>query len=391
MMAKTFITVRQNPRYRQMTLEEFLFEAEAKPQIIINPNMANTKTYEVESVSEKFSKYFDIANLIDKLHVFNRQHEELMLKPREELYHTFYIPKKSGGLRRIDAPEPELMDALRSLKTIFEVDFRALYHTSAFAYIKNRSTHDAVKKHQKNRSNWYGKFDLSNFFGNTTPEFVMQMLSMIYPFSEVIKNVSGKDELQKALDIAFLNGCLPQGTPISPLITNVMMIPIDFYLTKQLREYENNHFIYTRYADDFIISSREAFNPKSIENIIISTLKKYNAPFSINKAKTRYGSKAGRNWNLGVMVNADNEITVGWKKKKQFQAMLSSYIMDKLHGKSWDRHDLQVMEGYRNYYRMIEGETIDNIVSHIAKKFGVDTIQCRNGVNIKMLKEDLRV
>ena len=36
------------------------------------------------------------------------------------MYHTFHIPKSSGGLRRDDAPPPELMNALRELKTLFD-------------------------------------------------------------------------------------------------------------------------------------------------------------------------------------------------------------------------------------------------------------------------------
>ena len=386
-----YITVRQSPKYSQMTLEDFLFEAETKPQVVINPHISDTKTYEVASVSDRFSQYFDIPELVEKLKKFNVMYEPLRKKPREELYYTFHIPKKSGGLRRIDAPEPELMDALRALKTIFEEDFKALYHTSAFAYVKGRCILDAVKRHTRNDSQWYGKYDLSNFFGSTTLDYVIKMLSMIYPFSEVIKTKMGREELIKALELAFLNGGLPQGTPISPLITNIMMIPIDFKLANGFRELNGQRFTYTRYADDFIVSSRQSFSYREVENFIIKTLAEFEAPFTINTTKTRYGSRAGRNWNLGIMVNQDNKTTVGYKKKRQFQAMLSSYIMDKKNGKEWDRHDIQVMEGYRNYYRMIEGETIDGIVEHIANKFGVDIVRGRNGVNLQMIKDDLRV
>ena len=49
--------------------------------------------------------------------------------------------------------------------------------------------------------------------------------------------------------------------------------------------------------------------------------------------------------------------------------------MDRLHGNRWDKLDIQTMEGYRNYYRMIEGETIDKIIEHIGQKFNVDIVQ----------------
>ena len=274
------------------------------------------------------------------------------------------------------------MDALRRLKTIFEEDFHVLYHTSAFAYVRKRSTIDAVKRHQSNESRWFGKYDLSNFFGSTTLDFVIKMFSMIYPFSEVVKESVGLEELRTALELAFLDGGLPQGTPISPLITNVMMIPVDYKLANGLREYNHQRFVYTRYADDFLISSKYTFSFRDIENYIINTLKEFDAPFTIKSQKTRYGSSAGSNWNLGVMLNKDNEITIGHKRKRQFQAMLASYVMDKQHGTDWDRSDIQAMEGYRNYYRMVEGESIDKLVEHIGKKFNVNIVQ--------LIKDDLR-
>ena len=376
-----YITVKQPPMYRQMTLEEFLFETEVK-DTIINPNLTNTRTYAVDYVNPKFLKKIDTQKLIEKLVKFNEQTAELRTKPRKELYYEFHIPKKSGGLRKIDAPLPDLMDALRRLKTIFEEDFRALYHTSAFAYVKKRSPVIAIQRHQANESKWFAKYDLTNFFGSTTLDWTMDMFSTIFPFSEVVMYKSGYEALRTALELAFLDGGLPQGTPISPLITNIMMIPIDYKLANTFRDWENQRFVYTRYADDFQVSSKYDFNFRDVEKVIIDTLAEFNAPFSLNVKKTRYGSSAGSNWNLGVMLNKDNEITVGYRKKRQFQAMLSSYVMDRQNGKPWSKTDIQTMDGYRNYYRMVEGDNIDKMIEHIGQKFKVDIVQ--------LIREDLK-
>lgn len=387
-----YITVKQSPQYHQMSLEELLFGTceDVKSQMI-NPNTTNTRTYEVERVSERFTKNLDVDSLVAKLQKFNADTKELRDKPRHDLYYTFHIPKKSGGLRKIDAPNTELKEALYRLKAIFEEDFYALYHTSAFAYIKHRSIIDCIKRHQQNESKWFCKLDLSNFFGSTTIDFVMSMFSQVFPFSEVAKRDDGRDALQTALSLAFLDGGLPQGTPISPLITNIMMIPVDFKIANALRDFEytnkdgeqvSQRFVYTRYADDFQVSSKYDFNFRTVEKFIIDTLASFAAPFRINETKTRYGSSAGRNWNLGIMLNKDNEITVGHQKKRQFQAMLSSYVMDKKNGKEWDRSDIQIMEGYRNYYRMVEGDTIDRMIAHLDNKFGVNIVS--------LIKADLR-
>ena len=376
-----YITVKQSPIYHQMTLEELLFQT-SQSSSIINPNITNTRTYEFESASEHFTNKVNVERLIQRLAQFNNSVEELRNRDRLSLYHSFHIPKRSGGLRQINAPNPELMDALRRLKTMLEEDFHVLYHTSAFAYIKKRCTVDAVKRHQKNESKWFGKLDLHDFFGSTNLDFVMKMFSMIFPFSEVVKVPGGKAELEKALELSFLNGGLPQGTPISPLITNVMMIPVDFKLANVLRNFNKQRFIYTRYADDFIISSKFDFDIHDIEKLIVDTLESFGAPFTINASKTRYGSSSGRNWNLGVMLNKDNEITVGHKKKREFKSMLYNYITDKQNDVRWDRNDIQVMHGLYSYYHSVEPEAIDSIVKHINGKMEVDVL--------RLIKNDLR-
>ena len=376
-----YITVKQPPMFHQMTLEELLFQ-DYKGPMVINANESNTRTYELNFASEHFTCRIDVGSLVTKLTRYNQSTEELRKKNRHELYKSFCIPKKSGGLRHINAPETELMDALRRQKTMYEENFHVLYHTSAFAYIKHRCTVDAVKRHQANESKWFAKLDLHDFFGSTTLDFVMSMFSMVFPFSEVVKIPEGKTQLRKALELAFLDGGLPQGTPISPLITNVMMIPVDFKLTKAFRNYEKQRFVYTRYADDFIISSQYDFDVHEVEKVVVDTLQEFGAPFSINASKTRYGSSAGRNWNLGVMLNKDNEITVGHKKKRQFQSMMYNYITDKRNGVSWPREDIMAMQGLHSYYRMVEPEAIDAIVRHTNEKLGVDVLLT--------IKEDLR-
>lgn len=445
-----YITVKQSPMYRQMSLEELLFGVSNK-SIVINSNEANTRTYEVERVNQKFFKNINVARLINILTTYNKLQENIRTADRNSLYYTFYIEKKGKGMpnvfkkifatqsgyiqnsssickgiaerlrpalgnhgqdvheqtigaakesimsflaenefnvskinldeiisdsyRKIDAPKDSLKVSLLTLKNIFEDEFHALYHTSAFAYVKHRSTVDSIKRHQANESKWFGKYDISNFFGNTTLDFVVKMFSMVFPFSEIVKNPAGKEELTKALELAFLNGGLPQGTPISPIITNIMMIPIDYKLANTLRDFNKQQYVYTRYADDFLVSSKYNFNPKMVEKLIVDTMKSFEAPFTLKSEKTRYGSSAGSNWNLGVMLNKENKITVGHEKKRRFQAMLSSYVKDRQNGILWDKSDIQTMEGYRSYYKMIEGDAIDKIVEHIGKKFGVDIVE----------------
>jgi retron-type reverse transcriptase len=362
-----YITIKQSPSYHQITFEEMMAGVLDLSKYVF-ANTSNTRTYFAERVNPKLLENTDIEHMISLLFLFNKTHEALFTKDRASLYKTFHIPKASGGLRRIDAPEPELMNALRQLKTLLEQDMFALYHTSAFAYIRRRCTVDAIKRHQKNESKWFLKLDFANFFGSTTLEFVLEMLSMIFPFSEIVKSSEGRAELAKALGLCFLNGGLPQGTPISPFLTNLMMIPLDHKISNSLRNFDKNRFVYTRYADDLIITCRQNFDKDKVQAFVSETLREFNAPFTIKPEKTRYGSSAGRNWNLGVMLNKDNEITIGHKKKKHFKAMLDGYIRAKKSGSGWDLHDVQVLSGLISYYRMIERGYIDYLLKTYSEK-----------------------
>lgn len=369
-----YITTPLMPVYHQMTIEELLFATEIKPGIT-RMNKGSTRTYVVEDIPWAARSNLKLPEMLASLRAFNEKYAPLReIEDRHQLYEVFYIPKKTHGMRKICAPKPELMNALRELKLLFETEFRALYHTSAFAYVKGRSTVDAVKKHQQNESRWFGKFDLHDFFGSTTREFVIRQLEQIFPFSEVLRLNSGREELSKALDLAFLDGGLPQGTPISPLITNVMMIPFDYQVTKRLDRVDGQRFVYTRYADDFIISSRYDFDIRKIQDLLLEELRNQNAPFSLNTAKTHYGSSSGRNWNLGVMLNKDNKITIGHKKKKNFISMLRNFIVSSRSGTPWTPEEVQYVLGLYSYYRMVEEQEIDRVVNMVNEKFSCSVI-----------------
>lgn len=365
-----YITIKQSPIYYQMSFDDILDGTVDLSRMVV-PNITNTRTHYRDYFKPEFLERFNFDAMIEALKQFNIQHAKLFEVERKSLYETFFIPKKSKGLREINAPVPELMDALRQLKTLFEVNMFALYHTSAFAYVKGRCTVDCIKRHQQNESKWFAKLDFSDFFGSTTEEFVIAMFSQIFPFSEIVKREDGLRELKRALSLCFLNGGLPQGTPISPTITNIMMIPIDHQICNELRK-KDEHYVYTRYADDLLISSKVSFDCDKLQDYILGVLKKFNAPFCLKREKTRYGSSAGRNWNLGVMLNKDNEITIGHQKKKIFKAMCCNYINDKKKGFAWDLHDVQVFAGLISYYRMIEKDYINHIIDQNNKKFGVN-------------------
>lgn len=364
-----YVTVKQHRKPKQLKWEDILFETVSPNQLNTESDSSATITQRMAAIPNDILMKVDVRQMIYAFHRFNEDNKVLFERDRASMYSTFHIPKATGGFRRIDAPCDELKHAMSRLSAILTDTCGVLYHTSAYAYIPGRCVQDVAKKHVRAKSQWYLKTDLSGFFPSTTLDFVMKMLSMVFPLSEVIKDTTGEQELRKALSLGFLNGSLPQGSPLSPTLTNMIFIPIDFKLAN---EFAKRKLVYTRYADDTHISAQERFPYKDIIKVMTETFKEFDAPYVIKPEKTHFGSFKGQNWMLGMMLNGNYDITVGYRAKKYFKAALCSFILDTKNKKYWELGDVQHLQGQLNWYQQVEHDYFANIVKKANEKWGVD-------------------
>lgn len=362
-----YVTTRQKEYEKQLTWLDMI---EEKYLTAVNrTGTAGTITRTMEQASPELLNKINVPGMIRTLQRFNERHKDLYDTPKEKLYKHYNIPKKTGGWRPIDEPCSALQNSLQELKEILVDQFGVLYHTAAYAYVPGRSIVQNNRKHQINESNWYLKTDFSGFFPSTTLDFTMNMLSMVFPLSEVCKDPVGREELRKALSLGFLRDSLPQGSKLSPTLTNCLMIPVDHKLFNALAK---KRYVYTRYADDIHISCVQKFNYQKMVQFIRDTLKEFDAPYQIKDEKTHFGSRKGRNFCLGLLINADNNITVGHQKKRLFKAATNNLIMDWKHHKYWDIADLQHYSGLLSYYKMVEPEYFKNLIRHFNTKYHVN-------------------
>lgn len=372
-----YITYKVPPRYRQMTFEEMLSNETNLSEFKYSSN-SMTRTIVRKVLPSKLVDFTDIPRLIKQFEDFCEKHKALYEVPRASLYDTWRTPKKKKGphgetkYRTICRPNSqELRDAHTEMQRILEDSMIASYHTRAYAYIKNRRTKDAIRVHQKWESKWFSDFDFTDFFGSTTLEFLSKMIFMSYPFCLIPEE--HRETARKALDLCFLNGGLPQGTTISPMLTNLMMIPFDHMVSNELHKHDGDRFVYTRYADDIRISCRVQFDVKQMESYLIKKLRQFDAPFTINPEKTGYGSINGKNFCLGYMLNKDNQITIGHERKKRCKAMVNNYILDRMSGQPWSLHEVQVLNGQLNYWRYDnEDGTYAVMINFYKRKYGCD-------------------
>ena len=396
---QVFLTIKAPEKHPQLTFEDILFGTKSIEDLrpLTGETDTLTRLYsrdKLENNNKLFSS-IHIDGMITNLKDFNnlyydnwsakiKEFEAIPERERKDdfqnVYRTFKIPKKHGGWRTINAPNDEFKKVLNELKDYLSGLMFCSYHTAAYAYINGRGIINERQKHQKWESKWFAKFDFHDFFGSTTLDFVMQQFEHIYPFSAICYYQEGREELRKALSLCFLDGGLPQGTPISPWLTNVIMIPFDHIMQNSLNKVTfadgtTERFVYTRYADDLSISSRKNFDSKRIEEFILDLLSEMNAPFTLNREKTTYGSSRGRNWHLGLMLNKDNNITVGYRRKKQLKAAMHNYVMDTKNQHPWQLDDLYSLQGEISFCNMVEKEVVKNMISAFKTRYGIDVIE----------------
>jgi hypothetical protein len=231
-------------------------------------------------------------------------------------YEHFRIPKRKGGYREICAPNEELKKIQQKLLRICTQTMRYLPHNAVHGFTAHRNCKTALEAHAKSGARWFLKMDIKDFFPNTTIENVTLALAHVYPFC-TLPNAT----ISLMASLCTMNGVVPQGAPTSPMITNIVMTPVDVAITEMCKQ---AGLTYTRYADDILISSPNHFDWGCTVFSVNGILRLHG--YSINPEKTRYGNFNGRNWNLGLMYNNQGKITVGHAKKKLVKNMVHNYL-----------------------------------------------------------------
>ena len=104
------------------------------------------------------------------------------------------------------------------------------------------------------------------------------------------------------------NGVLPQGSPASPMLSNMVAKHLDERLNKLAKKY---HAEYSRYADDITFSGMS--NIKKMIPIVMTIIEEEG--FNVNEKKTRYAYYYQRQEVTGLIVNKKVSVTKEYIKE----------------------------------------------------------------------------
>lgn len=284
--------------------------------------------------------------------------EQFSSRTMSEYYTTFNIPKQSGGLRTIKAPHDDLKEIMRQILAFLQ---SFLYPAqAAYAYTRHRTIKNAIESHKEKEYEWFLKIDLHDFFGSSEAAFVKKTLKQIPFFNFLLDST-----LNHFIHFITLDNGLPQGTPLSPFITNLLMIPFDYKVSREIAKHKGH---YTRYADDMLISTTSKNATGHMIRIIREHLTEL-TPYTINNEKTKVSSIYGKNWNLGLMLNKDREITVGHRNKERFRATIFEFCNNPA---AWNSQNAMELLGKFQYYKGIEEDYFENLLTKYGNKFNMD-------------------
>lgn len=232
--------------------------------------------------------------------------------PPTQKYRTFTIPKKAGGTRTIQAPEPRLALAQARLASrlydcVSELQIeKPRYWHASYGFQKNKTIIGNARKHTRRR--YVFNVDIEDFFGTINFGRVRGFFikDKTFQLDPAVATVIAQ--------IACHNNSLPQGSPCSPIISNLIGNILDMRLLNLAREVKCT---YTRYADDLTFSTNLEYFPEEIAKndgtgLWIEGKRLRNeidrSGFKLNPKKTRMNLRQSRQTVTGLVVNSKPNI-----------------------------------------------------------------------------------
>ncbi len=202
----------------------------------------------------------------------------------EDHYRSLWIPKRRGGYRRLDVPDPLLMQVQKNILHHILDGFSV--SEAASAYQKNVSAAQAAALHRGKKL--VLKLDIRDFFGSITFPLVLGRGFPAAYFPQEVRTL--------LTSLCCFHQHLPQGAPTSPSLSNLVMKPFDAHMLAWCGE---RGISYTRYCDDMTFSGD--FKPASVIGKTTGFLETMG--MELNREKTVISSQAERQTVTGITVN----------------------------------------------------------------------------------------
>lgn len=185
------------------------------------------------------------------------------------------IPKSDGGVRLLGIPTVTDRLIQQAIAQILSREFDPSFSENSYGFRPKRSAHDAVRKAKryiKEGYRWVVDMDMEKFFDKVNHDRLMATLAKRVTDRSLLKLI--RKYLQSGVMIQGIcsrtEQGTPQGGPLSPLLSNIVLDELD-------KELEKRGHRFVRYADDcnIYVKSRRAGERtmKSVQKFIEQKLR----------------------------------------------------------------------------------------------------------------------
>jgi len=235
-------------------------------------------------------------------------------------YRIIKIPKKTGGVRQLEIPDPALADIQRVILRELEKQIQL----PLWVYgVKYRGPADNARAHV--RFHGTGEFimvkvDIHDFFPSTTEPMVTDALQKLNVDRLLIREITQH---------CFFKGRLPQGAPTSPLLANIAALEMDIaiqkYISGIIRPTSPAEYpFYTRYFDDITISFSTTIPPRSVLIDAITSIAEQHG-YIINERKTRIFQEDMPKLITGVVITPTGNMRPSRHARRKLRALLHHF------------------------------------------------------------------
>jgi RNA-directed DNA polymerase len=220
------------------------------------------------------------------------------------------IPKPNGGTRRLGIPNVQDRVIQQAINRILSPHWETTFSTHSHGFRPGRSAHDAVREAQgyvREGKAWSVDIDLKGFFDEVNHDILMRQVALKVRDKRLLRLIGEylrapmqfpdrtKEKRRKGT---------PQGGPLSPLLANIYLDPLDKAL-------EARELAFVRYADDIaVFASSERAAARILESVTTWIEKHLKVP--VNREKSGSGP-TDESALLGFRLGRDGGVSVAPK------------------------------------------------------------------------------
>ena len=227
------------------------------------------------------------------------------------------IPKVQGGVRMLGIPAVTDRMIQQAIHQVLSPVYEEQFDKNSFGFRPGRNAHQAVQTAKAYINAGYGwiiELDLEKFFDKVNHQKLMALLSKTVKDKRTLKLIHAylKSGIMEGGVVSPRTEGTPQGSPLSPLLSNIMLHELDKELNKR-----GHRFV--RYADDCSVYVRSKKSAQRVDESIINYIEK-KLRLKVNREKTKI-SRPGQGQLLGFSF---------YKNKESYEIRISNKSLERI-------------------------------------------------------------